>query len=207
MGEARVDALTLVTAPASLPITVEEAKGQMRVEHADDDAVIGRLINAAVAFVDAGGVLGRAMITQTWAQTVDRFYRPLSRSRVWSNDRVAVTMSPVQALTAVKYYDTDNALQTATLSDFRLIGGANDSYVEPVGSWPNTFDRPDALQIEVRVGYGDAASDVPDTVRHALLMLVAHWYENREEYSETGLKRTPMGFDALIGVERASWYG
>ena len=195
MGNARIDALTRLTAPASLPVSVTEARSQMRVEHDEDDLYISGLIDAAVAYVDAGGVLGRAMISQSWAQT----------GQHWAK-RVPVTMTPVQALTAVKYYDTDNALQTATLSDFRLIGGANDSYVEPVSSWPATFNRPDALRIEVTVGYG-AATDVPATIRHAILMLVAHWYENREDSMEAKLNNVPNGFDALIGVERASWYG
>lgn len=196
MGEARIDALALLSAPATLPVSVEEVKAHLRVEHDDDDTLIASLIAVAVSFVDAGGVLGRAMVTQSWAQT----------GQYWSG-RVPVTLSPVKALTAVKYYDTDNALQTATLSDFRLIGGMNDSYVEPVGSWPNAFDRPDALQIELTVGYGDAASDVPATVRHAILMLIGHWYENREDVTDMKLATVPNGFDALIGTERASWYG
>jgi uncharacterized phiE125 gp8 family phage protein len=60
--------LVRVTAPAALPISVAEAKAQMRVEGSDDDTIIERLVNAAVAFVDVQGVLGRAMITQTWGE-------------------------------------------------------------------------------------------------------------------------------------------
>ncbi len=195
MGDTRFDALTLVTAPTSDPVSIDDAKTHMRVEDTEDDAYIGSLIKAATAFVDADGVLGRAMVTQTWAQ----------HGYGWSG-RVALTMTPVQSLSAVKYYDVDNALQTATLSDFRLIGTPKDSFVEPVSSWPATFDRPDALRLEYVAGYG-ASSAVPVAVQHAMLMLIAHWYENREEASEVSLKRAPLGFEALINKERASWYG
>ena len=35
------------------------------------------------------------------------------------------------------------------------------------------------IEIDVSVGYGDAASDMPEALRQAIRMLVAHWYENR----------------------------
>lgn len=196
MANVRFDALTLVSGPAVAPVSLDEAKDHLRVEHFDDDTLIQRLVDTAIAYVDARGVLARAMISQTWAQT----------GYGWSG-RVDLTLTPVQSLSAVKYFDTDNAEQTATLSDFRLIGGALNSYVEPVGSWPQTFDRPDALKLEYVAGYGDAASDVPETIRNAILMLAGHWYENREAFSEMTPKSVPMGFEALIGVERGSWYG
>jgi len=45
----------VVFAPAVEPITVSEAKAQMRIEHSDDDALIARLIDVAVSFVDVRG--------------------------------------------------------------------------------------------------------------------------------------------------------
>jgi len=58
----------LITAPAAEPVTVTDAKKQMRIEHSDDDALIARLINVAIGFVDVRGALGKAMITQTWGE-------------------------------------------------------------------------------------------------------------------------------------------
>ena len=46
-------------------MTVTDAKKQVRVEHSDYDALIARLINVAIEFVDARGALGKTMITQT----------------------------------------------------------------------------------------------------------------------------------------------
>jgi uncharacterized phiE125 gp8 family phage protein len=75
-------------------------------------------------------------------------------------------------------------------------------------SWPITFQRDDAIKIEYVIGYGDAPTDVPETIRHALFMLVAHYYENREpELIGTISKTLPYGFEDLIGVERSSYYG
>ena len=47
-------------------------------------------------------------------------------------------------------------------------------------SWPTVFVRDDAIKIVYAVGYDIAASDVPQTVRHALMMLVGYYNENHE---------------------------
>jgi len=58
--------LELVDAPLKKPISLNEVKDQLRVEHTDEDLLINRLINVAIAYTDVKGVLGQAMITQKW---------------------------------------------------------------------------------------------------------------------------------------------
>ena len=190
--------LVRVTAPSASPISLAEAKAQMRVEGNDDDIVIQRLIDSAVAFVDAQGVLGFAMITQTWAQWLSP-----------NPGTVQLSLGPVQSVSAVKYYDVDGVLQTATLSDFNVFGTPNRITVSPKAgkAWPVTQTRDDAIKIEYVVGYGATSASVPQTVRHALMMLVAHWYENRETSSEKQMLDMPYGFSEMIGIERNQWYG
>jgi uncharacterized phiE125 gp8 family phage protein len=190
--------LVRVTAPAVSPISLAEAKAQMRVEGNDDDTIIQRLIDAAVAFVDVQGVLGRAMITQTWGE----WLAP-------NPSTVLLSLGPVQSVSAIKYYDVDGVLQTATLADFNVFGTPNRITITPKTSkaWPITQTRDDAIKIEYVVGYGSTSASVPQTVRHALLMLVAHWYENRETTQEKQMQDLPYGFMEMMNIERNSWYG
>lgn len=63
---------TLVTPPASLPVTLEEVKEFIPVLHDDSDATLLAMIASATAQLDAlSGILGRAIMPQTWAVTVD----------------------------------------------------------------------------------------------------------------------------------------
>jgi uncharacterized phiE125 gp8 family phage protein len=113
-------------------------------------------------------------------------------------------------VSSISYYDTDNALQTATLSNFYVLGPSTRTVIKPKFgyAWPTTFTRDDAIKVEYVIGYGDSYTDVPSTVRHAILMLVSHYYENREnELIGTISKTIPFGFQALIDSERASFYG
>ena len=189
----------LITGPSVEPISVADAKRHLRVEHSDDDLLIKRLIETAVSMVDVTGVLGKAMITQTWGE----WFAP-------NPSQIVLSLGPIQSVSAIKYYDTDNVLQTDTLSNYFVLGTSGRTTIKPKSgyNWPTTFTRDDAIKIEYVIGYGDTFRDVPSTVRHALFMLVAHYYENREnELIGTVSKTLPFGFEALIDSERNTWYG
>lgn len=192
-------ALELVDAPTTTPITLAEVREQLRIEHNDDDALLVRLISVAVAYTDVAGALGHAMITQKWAQ----WFAPNPGMSV------NLTLGPVQSVTAVKYYDADNVLQTDTLTNYQVVGTEFATSVAPKAgfNWPTTYDRSDAIRIEYEIGYGDTKADVPQTIRHALLLLIGHWYDNREQSGMDELSNIPFGFDALIGMHRRCWYG
>lgn len=59
----------LITAPTADVVSLVEMKAHLRVDHADEDATITAMTAAAVAHLDGyGGILGRAIMPQTWAQ-------------------------------------------------------------------------------------------------------------------------------------------
>lgn len=192
-------ALELLDPPATTPITLAEVKAQLRVEHTDDDALLTRLINVAVAYTDVRGALGQAMITQKWGQWVDST----------PPQAVSLILGPVTGVTAIKYYDLDGALQTDTLSNYQVIGTEFATTVGPKTgfSWPVAQDRSDAIRIEYEIGYGAATTDVPETIRHALMLLIGHWYDNRENSQMDELANIPFGYEHLLNIHRNCWYG
>lgn len=176
--------------PAADLLTAAEVKAQGRIDGSDEDTLIARLIAAATAHLDGpAGVLGRALITQTWA---------MSR-RVWS-ERMLLPVGDVQSVVSVTYHDTLNAEQTLPASGYRLQRGAEADYLErdEATSWPSVYDRDDAITITWIAGYGDAASDVPEAIRHAALLLVQDWFEHREASTPVSMAALPFGVRALL---------
>jgi uncharacterized phiE125 gp8 family phage protein len=191
--------LEIVDAPLITPITLEEVKAQLRVEHDDDDTILTRLIDVAVAYTDVRGALGQAMITQKWAQ--------------WINanppQNVSLILGPVQNVTAVKYYDTDGVLQTDDINNYQVFGTDFATVISPKDSftWPVSQQRSDAIKIEYEIGYGDEITNVPQTIRHALMLLIGHWYDNREQTGVDELSNIPFGYEEMLNLHRNCWYG
>ena len=58
-------------------------------------------------------------------------------------------------------------------------------------TWPRPKSLAAGIVVRFASGFGPSGSDVPQDIRHAILMTVAHWYENREMALGTGDQLTP----------------
>jgi uncharacterized phiE125 gp8 family phage protein len=175
-------------APATNPVTLTEAKAHCRVDHTDDDTLIGLLISSATAHLDGyAGILGRALVTQTWRQDFGGFSDPLR-----------LALRPVASISSITYFDADNATQTLAGSVYGLFTDEFGAYValKPDQSFPSAYSREDAVSVTYVAGVAD--SDVPAPIKHAILLLVGHWYANREAVLESQMSELPMAVDALI---------
>lgn len=157
----------LLTPPATEPWSVDDAKSYLRVEHDDDDVVIGSLIAAARGQVEA---LARcALLAQTWRVVRD----------AWPADgRVRPKVGPLRQLVAARVYDAANVATSLDVESFVIDAAAN-VIAAPCWSLPAPGRATAGIELDVELGFGATAADVPDVLRHAVRTLVTHWYENR----------------------------
>lgn len=194
MGER---ALVLITAPTAEPVTTAEAKAHLRVDISDDDTLIDRLITAARRRVEHDSL--HALLTQTWELVLGGFP---------DADRIELPHPPLASITSVTYVDSAGASTAWASSNYaadtdstpgRLVLGYGKS-------WPTFTPRPySAVKVRYVAGWTAAAS-VPAELRQALLLLVAHWYEQREAVptGNGGVSAVPvpLAYDALISDYR-----
>lgn len=198
MGGALVDGtLSLVTAPTIEPITVDEAKDWARITDDTEDAVVERLITAARGFVEE--ITGRALITQTWDYYLDAFPCGLGT--------IDVPRPRLQSVTFVKYTDEDGVVQTLDAAEYTVDTKREPARIVPAygESWPSIRDVPNAVQVRFVAGYGAAAVSVPEQLRHAIGVLVATMYEQRESVAETAMVDVPVAFWQLVNQHRIWW--
>lgn len=184
----------LVTAPSVTPISLTEAKAHLDVTYTEKDTLITALIAAATAHLDGWtGILGRCLVTQTWRQDFDRFNRCLR-----------LPLYPVSSITSVKYDDTADVEQTIAGSNYDLLDddlGAHVRFKDDY-SFPSIHDDRPAVRVTYVAGYADAAA-VPDAIKHAMLLLVRHWFDNPSAVIVGTISSpAPMAVDALLGPYR-----
>lgn len=196
MDEAQV---WVVTGPATEPVSVTEAKLHLRVDHDEDVALIAGLVAAAREQVEA--MSRRALVTQTLEL----------RLAGWpGGECILLPRPPLASVVSVKYTDTAGVEQTFAATNYTAHTAP-----EPGGvwlkyncSWPSADLAPGpSIAVRYTAGYGTAAA-VPQRYKQAILLLVGHWYEQREAVITTGQQpvTVPMAVEMLCAAERVSWF-
>jgi len=184
----------LLTPPALEPVSLADAKHFLRVAHDDDDEVIAALIAAARVHVEAQ--TRRALIEQNWRLVRDAW--PVSR-------RVPILPVPVIAVTAIRVFASDGAPQLLDLDDVIIDKTSAPAVLAFAQGAPQAApERASAgIEIEITAGYGETAGDVPEPLRQAIRMLVAHWYENRRLIAASGeVASIPASVTSLVAPFR-----
>lgn len=184
-----------IIAPTVEPVSLSDAKVHLRVDHADEDALISACIKAARE--QAETITGRTLITTTLLLTLD----------AWP-DSVAIELprGPVQSVSAVAYVDVDGTVQTLLGTAYALDNAGDDSphYLLPAygTAWPAARDTANAVTVTYVAGYGAAGSSVPGPVRQWLLLALGEMYAHREA-TVTGTISTRLAFvDRLLDCAR-----
>lgn len=194
-------ALSLFAAPATEPVSLEEAKDHLRVTIGDDDALIDNLIVAAREHVET--YTQRALITQTWDLKLETFCDPayFDGASVW------LPKPPVSSITSITYVDLNGDSQTWSTDDWDsdLPSGpkATKGRIYPVygESYPSIRVQPNAVTIRFVCGYG-TAGEVPASLKAGMLLLIGSWYQHREQVMVSQFAgqflELPGGYQALV---------
>lgn len=165
---ARISRLS-TTAPE--PVTLAEAKLHCRVDADTEDTLIGALITAAREYCEA--LTGASLIVSSYRLELSRF--PDSAGDIVLPRRAIINTIQVQ------YVDPSGTTITMTSgTDYRLVNNIMPPRVRrPYASasvlWPRALEIDDAVQITF-----STTAAVPAQAKQAILLLVGHWYANRE---------------------------
>lgn len=184
--------------PSKPLLSLAECKQFLRIDHADDDSSIEAFRDAVTAYLDGlSGILGRALINQTWKVNLC----------AWPRLAIRLPFSPVSAITSIKYWDTatPSVQQTVSASNYSLLEDALSPFVKfvPAFSAPALYDREDAIEVLFVAGYGADSTSVPAAIKAAALLMIGHLFEHREDVviGETAVP-LPLSSNALLAPFR-----
>lgn len=181
---------TYVTAPSAEPVTREEAKLHLHEDGAEQDTYIDGLIAAAREYFE--GATGRALMPCTIREKFDDFPE--------SGCPIRLAVSPVRSVSSVTYLDTAGTSTTLAASNYRVDSDSEPARIEEAyaTAWPVTRGVVNGVTIDYPAGYATAA-DVPQSMKHCLLLLIGHWFENREAVNVGNIVSTfPLAVQSLI---------
>jgi uncharacterized phiE125 gp8 family phage protein len=201
---------------ATEPVTIDQVQAQCRIDNDDDNAYLSTLITAARQYCEK--VTGRAFLSQTWRLSLEGFpcWRQLlhcvGETQGYSDWRPCGLRAPeillprpyLLEVVSITYLDLTGTRQTLDPSQYTVVADAEPARVLPALGcvWPYALWQRGSVQITYAAGY---LTGVPGTIQLAILMLVAHWYENREAtvlpVSGTGVVSVPLGVAELLDAE------
>lgn len=134
-----------------------------------EDPTLNALIAVARQAVEVE--MERALITQTWDWFKDAF----------PSGDFEVPKPPLGSVTSIKYRDTNGDEQTWASANYNVDTDSAPGRIEAAYgvSYPSTRAMNNAVTVRFVAGYGDAG-DVPESIKQAMLILIAHLYEKRE---------------------------
>lgn len=202
-----MDNPSLNEAGAEAAYDLGEIKAQLRISGSAEDAPLTAMCDTAVAVLQDR--TGRVLISSTWTWVLDAFgpsrdggadfwfERYPSGNRVRPELRMPIL--PLVSVETIHYVDGGGVTRLLDSSAYQ-VDARNGRIAPAVGSsWPQTgTGYLNAITIDFTAGYGTTRGAVPVKLRHALGMLIGHYWENRETTSIMTVKDVPLGFDELI---------
>ena len=169
-------ALTVVTAPASEPVSLTLAKAHLRIDHDAEDDLITGWIKAARELTES--YTGKRWVTQTLRLTLAEWPTDCT-SGIYGAIRLPV--EPVSAVTLFKHYDAGGTEQTLVAdTDYQTWLDHSPPLVCPAidDTWPD-LQSGKVAPIKIEFTAGVAADDVPEQVRTAILLCLGQWDQER----------------------------
>lgn len=182
--------LSIDVQSTSEPLTLQEVKDHLRVTLSDEDGLITRLLRTALEYVQ--DATNKQLVETTYTYRRDTFPR--------GSRELKLPVGPVSEVLEVRYIDLAGNEQTMDEADYHASLDREPASVVPAYNevWPAARRQRDAVAVQFTAGYGDP-SDVPDRFKEAMLLLIGHWYEYRQEVVEGAIPTTiPKGVDALL---------
>lgn len=197
--------LTRQTPPALEPVTLTEAKAHLRVDSTDDDVYIATLITAAREWVEQ--YLDRTLVHTQWVMRFDKF--PDSGIEPVELPRPPMVASGTATAVTVTFTQEQGSTSTYSTAEYRVDRHATPGTILPIYGSTWTPHRQDDNSISVTwwAGYGANGSSVPAAIRHAMLMLIGFWYENRTTVLVGSIsKQLEFAVESLLSSQKWGTY-
>ena len=163
--------LQTITPPSGEPLSLADAKAFARIGSDHDDGLVGQLLAAARARVEAE--TGMALMRRTLRLKLSDW-----PAGVVDRGGLCLPRHPAAGLVAVRLTDGDTSEDVTHRFEIE-VGLSPVLRPVPFGAWVWPMSIHQWIEIDWEAGFGDA-EDVPEDLVQALKIIVAHGFEHRD---------------------------
>jgi uncharacterized phiE125 gp8 family phage protein len=158
-------------------VTLAEAKAHCRIDTVLDDAYVSSLITAAREWVEQ--YLDRTLVHTQWVMRFDQF--PPDGTMDIELPRPPMATAGTTTAVALTFTFENGTTSTYSTASYRVDRNGVPGTVKTLygQTWPPHLQDDNAISVTWWGGYGASGTSVPAAIRHAILMLVGFWYDNR----------------------------
>lgn len=175
--------LILLESPKEEPVSLMEIKAFLKLEGKEEDPLLTTLVKIARQAIEA--YTARSLVYQSWRFTTNLDYS-LSRSdplyltgqKSRSLKGLEIPRSPFVDLLEPPQLLVHHQ-QPRPLSHYRLDTAGRVAKLHICTTVSGYFSTSSLLQLDFKAGYGSTSEDIPEGLRHGILIMVAELYENR----------------------------
>lgn len=191
-----------ISKSGGLPLPLEDVQLDLRVDDTADAPTLKRLIMGAAGFLERRS--GFVIIPGTFEAIL---------CGGWPIDAFEIMRGPLRGVTAIQYLSDNAVWSDATLTDFQISALEKSFVVSPLSTFvaPDIFSDLDSVKVVFEAGFrsdtsgADEAPEMPDELKTTLVMLVGHYYQNRELFAADKIAEVELGAGALLASVRQYW--
>lgn len=179
--------------PASWPLTEFREHLRLGTGFPDDavqDAILERLLRSATAVIERR--TGKALFRRTFRMSLAS-WRGLIREEL--------PRAPVVSIGAVRIVDFAGVVTTLPSTAFRVEDDAHRPMLRALSGGLPTIPVGGRAEIDFDAGFADDWAAMPSDLSLAVMVLAAHFHENRHAVADSGAP-VPFGVEAMIAPYR-----
>jgi uncharacterized phiE125 gp8 family phage protein len=157
---------TLITPPATEPVSMAELKLHLRLDSSAEDATLQACLAAARQAVEAQ--TGLKLIAQDWRIVLDG----------WPGPVVTLPVAPVPAVKELRVRDRAGTAMPRPAADWSADLAGRPARLSAPGM-PRPGVALGGIEIDVTAGFGPTPATVPDALRQAVRILATRLFEER----------------------------
>ena len=202
--------LEKITDPAFIAVTLARLRTNSNIPNGQDEDFLVEALKSAEDYCER--YLECTIGLAEWRLTLDSFpqvgawqdpFQAFPQTYQSRKAELLIPLWPIRSVTAIAYTASDGTSSTPLSLSQIVQPIGNDRYhlrMKKGFSWPSTDGSPNAVAITFQAGWPTQAK-LPGTLTRAILMLVSHFYENREAVLTGSIsKEVELGVQSMLAM-------